>query len=489
MKKQRIYLPQLLIIIFLFVSCTSNSDTKISGTIDYIGDVEFFIELAPIHYKYSKKNKIPFEIKNGEFEASIPTESSQIVMLVIQDIKYPIYIEPGKDLKIDIERAKFPFEVKIEGISSSVNTAYQKYIKETKGLDAIILAEMDKFKVGEKNSALAYSQKKLESAESNFKNTSLFPIYYKILGEDLVLKLRGVEYSARHISTYDADLEREKVVNEAISKGFFNLETLEAQRAGIRDFTHYYSRTFGIYDSVIAAHNEVLAEYDIKKAAYEPLNEKRMQVLSNIEGRKAKAYAELFLVAERIGEQPFSISEPTYFEYLSKYPEFTEYNEFLTYFYNEIKSVSPGQPAVPFSIPDIAGELHTLEDYSGKFILLDFWAGWCQPCLVEFPFMHEIYENYSRDDFEIVGISTEVDSLVWIDDITRFKNPWPELYGGNGTNQETFKGYKGGGIPFYILVDPDGNISRYNDITPSFNLTEVLDSLLLSYKSKTSSLE
>ena len=70
-----------------------------------------------------------------------------------------------------------------------------------------------------------------------------------------------------------------------------------------------------------------------------------------------------------------------------------------------------------------------------------------------------------------------------------FKNPWPELYGGKGTNQETFKGYKGGGIPFYILLDPDGNIARYNDITPSFNLTEVLDSLLITYKTKTASLE
>ena len=51
------------------------------------------------------------------------------------------------------------------------------------------------------------------------------------------------------------------------------------------------------------------------------------------------------------------------------------------------------------------------------------------------------------------------------------------------------KGYKGGGIPFYILLDPDGNIARYNDITPSFNLTEVLDSLLITYKTKIASLE
>ena len=47
----------------------------------------------------------------------------------------------------------------------------------------------------------------------------------------------------------------------------------------------------------------------------------------------------------------------------------------------------------------------------------------------------------------------------------------------NGFDQETFKAYKGGGIPFYILIDPEGKIVRYNDMRPSFNFTEVLDSL------------
>jgi len=489
MKKPFQYFLQTLIIIFFFLSCSSIPETRISGTIDYIGDAEFYIELPPLHYKYSIKDRIPLEVVNGRFETNINIESSQIVMLVIQDIQYPIYVELGSDLNIDINRAKFPFEVVIDGPSSISNLAYQSFLKETQGLDAIIITEMDKFKVGERNTALAYSRKKLESAESNFKDTSLQPLYHKVIGEDLVLKLRAVEYSARHNSTYNTNYERQKVVDEAKSKGFFVLESLVAQRAGIRDFTHYYSRTFGIYDSLYRVFDTSLTEYDIKQLAYDELDEKRMMVISQIEDRNAKAYAELFIVAERIGEQPFAISEPTYEAYINEYPEFTEYLEFITYFYNEIKSVSPGQPAIPFSISDISGKIHTLEDYSGKFVLLDFWAGWCQPCLVEFPYMREVYNEYSRDDFEIVGISTEVDSLVWIDDLTQFKNPWPELYGGKGTDQETFKGYKGGGIPFYILLDPDGNIARYNDITPSFNLTEVLDSLLITYKTKSASLE
>ncbi len=489
MKRYPILFLKLIAILILYSSCSADSTTRVSGTIDYVGDSEFYIEIPPLHYKYSKKERINLTVENGSFDKRIELKSPQLIWIVLQDIQYPVFVEPAKDLEISIKRARFPFGVNIVGPSSVTNELYQTFLKETDGLDATINVETDKFKVGEKNTALSYSSIKLESAESNFKDTSFEPLYFKTIGEDLVLKLRAIEYSARFISSFDEDAARQKVLKEAKAKGFFELNSLIAQRAGIRDFTHYYSRTFGIYDSVVAAHNESLAEYDIKQVAYNELNEKRLQVLKYIENRDAKAYAEMFLVAERIGEQSMEISEPTYEAYLSEYPDYTYYIEFLTYFYNEIKSVSPGQPAIPFSISDRDGDFHTLDEYSGKFVLLDFWAGWCQPCLVEFPHMREIYKKYSRNEFEILGISTEVDSLVWIQDITRFKNPWPQLYGGKGMDQKTFKAYKGGGIPFYILVDPVGNIARYNDIRPSFNFTEVLDSLLHNYKNETVSPE
>lgn len=475
--------------ILLFLSCKTPETIELTGNLDYIGESDFYIEIPPLHYKYSPKNRIPLTVNKQEFSAEIEINEPQILWLVLQDYTYPFYAKPGTELRFDIIRSEFPFGVTIEGYKVDLNELYQKYLNETTNLDDIIKAEMDKFKVGEKNSALAYSEMKLKSAKTHLENTPLESLYFRVIGEDLVLKLRAIEYSARYISGYNAEQARQKVLNEALEKDFFTVEVLKAQRAGIRDFSHYHSRTFGIYDSVMNAYQTALAEYDIKQVAYTELNEKRMQVINLIEDRSAKAYAELFIVAERIGEQPISISEPTYFNYLEEYDDFPEYTTFLTYFYNEIKSVSPGEPAIPFTLADRNGEVHTLDEYSGKFVLLDFWAGWCQPCLVEFPPMREIYADYSRDELEILGISTEVDSLVWIQDITRFENPWPQLYGGDGMDQETFKAYKGGGIPFYILVDPDGKISRYNDIRPSFNFTEVLDSLLTQYNQKTASLE
>lgn len=479
----------LLIFSILIIGCQSSSKTQISGTIDYLGNAEFYLEKQPLHYKYSVKEKHELTVNEKKFSTEIEIDEAQIIWLVLQDIKYPLFVEPGSSLSIDITRASFPFDLNIYGYENDLDVSYNNFLKETIELDKVIKVEMDKFKVGQQNRALAYSQQKLDIAEKYLSGTPFNDLYLKVIGEDLVLKLRAVEYSDRHIASFDAEAGRDKIFAEAEQLDFFSLESLTAQRAGIRDFTHYYSRTFGIYDSVLIEYNLELAEYDLKRLAYEVLDKKRLEVVQYIDEPQARAYAKMFLVAERIGEQPFEISKPTYTNYLSEYSEYPEYTDFLNYFYGEIESVSPGQPGIPFSLPDRDGNMHTLDEYKGKFVLLDFWAGWCQPCLAEFSYMRDIYNKYSREELEILAISTEVDKRVWIQDINKFQNPWPQLYGGKGVEQETFKAYKGGGIPFYILLDPDGNIIRYNDIRPSFNFIEVLDNLILEYKNETSSSE
>jgi len=474
------------LILFLFscillISCSKQ--TTIEGSIDYVGNAALVLQEQPIHYKYAPVEAETLSIsENGTFLLSFNKDQPTLQTIHINDEAYPVYLIPDNTLNIQITRSDFPQSVQVEGYPNNWAEKYDDYLKEINGLDSEMLQEVEKIKVGESNRLTELSKQKYEAAQKHLQDTPMDDYYLRTIGEHLVFKVRSIEYNDRNFNNFDADSARDAVFVEADSLNFFTIESLKAQRAGIRDFAHYYARTFGIYDSVKSAYGIDLSEFDIKRVAYNELNEKRLQVLDHIEDRDALAHARMYLVAERIGEQSLDVATPSYEQYLEEFSDYPEYTEFLTYFYNEIKSVSPGEPAVPFAIPDIDGSIHTMEDYRGKFVLLDFWAGWCQPCLDEFPHMRDIYERYSRDDLEIVAISNEVDSLVWVQDIQRFDNPWVQLYSGDGFNEKTFTAYKGGGIPFYILVDPEGKIARYNDIRASFNFTTVFDSLLTEYK-------
>lgn len=466
--------------LLLLTSCERNKSTEmvVSGSIDYVGDATIKIAPIPLHYKYSPAEEfIVTPDENGSFSINVATTDTDKFVFSIDDASFLLIADSDDDLNLEIDRASFPLDINITSKHSTDYTSYQAYLKETDGLDKRIEKEMNNYKAGLDNSAIQLSKQKISIAETHLSETAFQDLIAKAKGELVVNKIKSIEYRLNN-EDFNASEERIAVLEAAKNDGFFTLESLEAQRAGIRDVTHYYARTFGIYDSVVQDYGKELAEYDIKRLAYEELNEKRLQVLDYIEDKKALAYAKLFLVAERIGELKLSVAEPSYNDYLNNFSEFTEYTDFINYFYNEIKSVSPGEPAIPFSLVDQNGVTHTLEEYKGKYVLLDFWAGWCQPCLDEFPTMREIYNDFSRENFEILGISTEIDRDVWEADISKFKNPWPQLYGGNGFDQVTFKAYKGGGIPFYILVGPDGRIARYNDIRATFNLREVLNELI-----------
>jgi len=117
--------------------------------------------------------------------------------------------------------------------------------------------------------------------------------------------------------------------------------------------------------------------------------------------------------------------------------------------------LSPGMLAPSFARSDLSGHRVDLKAYRGKLVLLDFWASWCAPCIVEIPRLIALQKRYGG--VQVIGVSMD-DSIAPVQKVTRrFAFNYPVLLG-----DADFGNLYGGvyGLPVRFLIAPDGRILR-----------------------------
>lgn len=65
-----------------------------------------------------------------------------------------------------------------------------------------------------------------------------------------------------------------------------------------------------------------------------------------------------------------------------------------------------------FNFKDTKGKVHRLADYKGKWVLINFWATWCPPCLEEMPALQQLHET--RKDLVVIGIAMEYQDVAYV---------------------------------------------------------------------------
>lgn len=127
-----------------------------------------------------------------------------------------------------------------------------------------------------------------------------------------------------------------------------------------------------------------------------------------------------------------------------------------------------GTPAPAFSKKDMNGKLITLEQWKGKYVLLDFWGSWCGPCRASHPHLRELYKKYGK---RVVFIHVAHENER---DLTEARKKWKQAVQEDGltwtqilNNEEVedcnlLKLFHINSFPTKVLIDPEGKVAaRY----------------------------
>jgi peroxiredoxin len=140
-------------------------------------------------------------------------------------------------------------------------------------------------------------------------------------------------------------------------------------------------------------------------------------------------------------------------------------SEMVTFFksqMDDLAKLAVGVEAPDFSMPTPEGDTVALSDFRGGYVLVDFWAAWCKPCREENPNIVEAYNKYKDAGFEILGVSLDRKREDWLKAIEDDNLAWTQVSELQYWQSPIVKEYKISGIPFSLLIDPDGKIVAKN---------------------------
>ena len=111
-----------------------------------------------------------------------------------------------------------------------------------------------------------------------------------------------------------------------------------------------------------------------------------------------------------------------------------------------------------FQLADRDGKMRSLQDWTGKSLIVNFWATWCAPCRREIPLLEKIQVEYGPEGFQVIGIAADYrDKVIAYADEIGLK--YPLLIGEQeALDAATAFGIEAVGFPFTIFADRQGRI-------------------------------
>lgn len=270
------------------------------------------------------------------------------------------------------------------------------------------------------------------------------------------------------LNLFDQRSVRLALFKEDVQVNYDFSEAESLQISGSKD-----SQEMQKIDGLISSYQEKVNE--LNEAYYEAMSNndseaiKRIQsdalLLEDDQAKQVKdvinsmgdSFASLAAIGLLNSKNEFQFLDSLIAELDKKYPD-TKMIIQLKQQLDEMRVLSMGQVAPEIELPNPEGQVVKLSDFRGKYVMIDFWAGWCKPCREENPNVVRLYNEYKDQGFEVFGVSLDRTREAWVDAIFEDGLTWTQVSDLKYFNSVAAELYQINAIPATYLIDPDGKI-------------------------------
>jgi len=199
------------------------------------------------------------------------------------------------------------------------------------------------------------------------------------------------------------------------------------------------------------------------QALFDDKETKRTAVVKQFVAQNPDAKASAYLTIVYLSELPYQQLMDAY-QQLSVRVKESAYGKYLQKLLVRSAKTAVGRNAEDFVQNDASGNPVHLSSFRGKYLLIDFWASWCEPCRLENPYLVSAYKKYNSKGFDILSVALEQPDGKenWTKAISNDGLSWTNVSDFKYFNNDVAVQYGISNIPANLLLDKEGKIIAKN---------------------------